>query len=369
MKSGQRKKLGHPLHQRGFEIENIRLVRIINGSLYYDWPWPEEPEKPENDGLRSVSRPYYVDNQYPFLRLIAGVLSKVSDIPDSVFFTTTFDYPFLPSYFPVPALSHGPTFTSSDIPFPWTVVVEEEINFHQKNIAKGKLEEYDSYYYKTFDPDNEEVWNSRLDKAAFYGSLWFSKVGVGRQVVMDLARIYPHLIEANFTINIGATKYHPYAKEGESGGIPGLISSIESSKLKENVPLDEYMRKFKYLIVLAGNSISGRLCTFLAHSGAVVLLQETDMRYHIWPNGQRLRPWVHYVPISFTAADLPEKIQWLQTHDALARDIARNGRNFGRGYLRLEDYYCYTGQLLSVLSKVAKKSALKPFNLSDPILL
>jgi len=102
-------------------------------------------------------------------------------------------------------------------------------------------------------------------------------------------------------------------------------------------------------------------------SGAVILLQETDMIYHF---SSRLKPWIHYVPISMTAADLPEKIRWLQNNDDKARQLARNARNFGLSYLRLEDYYCYTAYLLKKLGQVVDKSALKPSHqLSKKIIL
>ena len=132
------------------------------------------------------------------------------------------------------------------------------------------------------------------------------------------------------------------------------------------ISLNQYMRKFKYLVVLAGNSISGRLCTFLAHSGAVILLQMTDMNYHFT---LRIKPYVHYVPLTFTGADLLEKIQWLRDNDDKARQIARNGRNFGLSFLRLEDYYCYTSYVLHQFGQVTDKSALIPFQQTEKIVL
>ena len=61
-----------------------------------------------------------------------------------------------------------------------------------------------------------------------------------------------------------------------------------------------------------------------------------------------------------TGADLPEKVNWLQNNDDKARQLARNARNFGLSYLRLEDYYCYSAYLLHHFGKVVDKSALLP---------
>lgn len=41
---------------------------------------------------------------------------------------------------------------------------------------------------------------------------------------------------------------------------------------------------------------------------------------------------------------------------------AMNGWAFGKSYLRLEDYYCFTATVMDEISKVQKKDALRPFN-------
>ena len=69
----------------------------------------------------------------------------------------------------------------------------------------------------------------------------------------------------------------------------------------------------------------------------------------------RLVPWVHYVPLSFSAADLIEKIEWLRQNDEMAKQLAVNARNFGKSYLRLEDYMCYIGTALTVVGAVEKQ--------------
>jgi hypothetical protein len=113
--------------------------------------------------------------------------------------------------------------------------------------------------------------------------------------------------------------------------------------------------EFKYVVVLLGNearSTSGRLAHLIAHSGSVVLLQDSAFRYHF---SSRLKPWVHYVPLNYAASDLAEKVAWLQSHDDLARKIVENARNFGNSYLRVEDYYCYGATALKTVSELTGK--------------
>jgi hypothetical protein len=59
----------------------------------------------------------------------------------------------------------------------------------------------------------------------------------------------------------------------------------------KGVPINKYMLSYHYLVVIGGVGSADRLNTFLAHSGAVILLQETDFLYHY---SAFLRPWVHY---------------------------------------------------------------------------
>ena len=104
----------------------------------------------------------------------------------------------------------------------------------------------------------------------------------------------------------------------------------------------------------------GRLASFLAHSGAVVLLQESEFSYHF---SARLKPWVHYVPLSYSAADLIDKLLWLRAHDDLAQRIARNARAFGDSYLRLEYQLCYAATVIQTVGKILNGSdAIVPFD-------
>ena len=57
----------------------------------------------------------------------------------------------------------------------------------------------------------------------------------------------------------------------------------------------------------------------IAYSGAVVLLQKSEFRYHF---SGRLRPWVHFVPLSYSMAELTSVVEFLQANDALAKQLA-----------------------------------------------
>jgi hypothetical protein len=103
------------------------------------------------------------------------------------------------------------------------------------------------------------------------------------------------------------------------------------------------------VVIGYSNSLTGKLANLLAHSGSVVLMPDTPYRYHF---SARLVPWVHYIPLSYSSADLIEKLEWLRAHDDVARQIAKNAANFGRSYLRIEDYVCYALAALQTIGEL-----------------
>ena len=146
---------------------------------------------------------------------------------------------------------------------------------------------------------------------------------------------------------------HPYPDS--AGWCADLLQYYSHKKTKYNPG------HYKYIVVpRAEVSTSGRLAHLLAHSGAVILLANSPYYYHF---SARLRPWVHYVPVSNNLADLADRVRWLQAHDDLARRIASNGQAFADSYLRKEDYLCYAAAALRAAADVFKgTTALKPFN-------
>jgi len=133
----------------------------------------------------------------------------------------------------------------------------------------------------------------------------------------------------------------------------GYLEPLLQYRISENIYI---VGQYKYLVVLSGVSASAdRLAGYLAYSGSVVLLQESDYSYHF---SERLKPWVHYVPILYSGADVAEKVRWLQEHDDLAERIAQNALIFAKSYLRLEDYLCYVATALDAVAQVRQAAAL-----------
>ncbi|KAJ3126877.1 capsule-associated protein CAP1 [Physocladia obscura] len=99
--------------------------------------------------------------------------------------------------------------------------------------------------------------------------------------------------------------------------------------------------QFKYLLVVDGNSWSGRIQSYLA-SNSLVIWNGLFTDWYL----NALVPWVHYVPVALDFSDLEDRLEWLKDHDDQARTIAENARRFMEVVGSLAQIQCYTGLLL-----------------------
>lgn len=315
----------------------VKLYRIINNELYYDWPWGQ-----------------YQSDEPPISMIepIWAVLKRISDIGDSVFLMGE-EISFLPFNIPMPAFSNSPKEASSELPWVW------------EKAFKYEKEKFKNYQNTT------NAWSSRIPKAVFYGSL--TRI---RQIFFDVASLRPDLFDAKWVGGIYTVPWNPDSEESrfesndsrfnndtlkQESAKMGYLQNLLKNHLSQGVSYDASTYKFTIVLTGAGGSATAdRLSSLLAHSGSVVLLQEHEFSYTF---SKFLIPWVHFVPISYSAADIIEKIEYLLEHDHIAEKIAINSRNFGVSHLRYEDYLCYIAAALNTVSNVTSVTdAIIPYN-------
>lgn len=87
---------------------------------------------------------------------------------------------------------------------------------------------------------------------------------------------------------------------------------------------------YKYVIVADGNAAPSSRLALQLFGNSLVFLQETP-----WFEGfyRGLRPFVHYVPVSLSFIDLPEKVTWAQAHQEQVKQMIENARNFAESFL------------------------------------
>jgi len=307
---------------------SFRLFRVIKGDLHYDWPWGID----RIIKLRSLSWLH---------RPLIYVLNVVNDMGDSVFGLGG-EFPFIPMFLNFPLFAQaGSKPDTNTLLWPWEQEFKAEFELFMK-IRDTKNNYTDDVRRTVY---NGLSWAEKRPKAAYFGSR-----NRYRAFLEILSAENPDLVESNYYYN---------------------LSNVDekASRKPRSVNVKYHPGHYKYVVVPPGISVrstSARLLHLLAHCECVILYMETHLQYHITP---RLRPWVHYVPLSSSGADLIVKLKWLMTNDNLAQRIAQNGYNFGKSYLRLEDYICYAATALQTVALLQKGSSAlipwTPVNISD----
>eukprot|EP01032_Pedospumella_encystans_P008582 gene8582-10168_t len=275
------------------------LLRVINNEMHYDWPWGIERFKSQEPRYSNMLTDHYM--------LMEIVLRIVSDIGDSVFFFGG-ERAFLRWNIPFPVFSFAPALSYADYPFPWVESYDLEMSM------ATEAEEHNNNFTDAFYQREHRAWQHRIPKAAF-----FSSFTPYRQLVYDSAALRPDLLDVSFIQNDPIEAWNPLSDEpsrpqANPNNPPSPKDTPERNHSGFVQPIMQFddgrhytPQHYKYVVVPTGSedkSTSGRLAGMLAHSGAVVLLQASTFSYHF---SARLVPWVHYVPLSHSMADLIDK--------------------------------------------------------------
>jgi hypothetical protein len=264
------------------------------------------------------------------------------------------------------------------MPWPWSQSFINELKLYETSNNNNNNNNNSNSIYEQYHSNNESEWSNRISKASFYGSITKASNYISpRHIFFDIASKRPDLIDAKWLGDIHSTSWNPLStdtgnfmssneieEEKEIQKIKlidknykpqiGNINNILKSHINSKINFMEM--KYKYLIVLTGLgglASADRLANLIAHSGSVILLQESEFSYHF---SSRLKPWVHFVPLTITTADVIDKIIWLKNNEKAAYRIANNAKAFGQSYLRLEDYFCYTLTALETVSNITKNT-------------
>ena len=177
-------------------------------------------------------------------------------------------------------------------------------------------------------------WNEKKSKAVFRGSTTGgiytldNYKSLPRSMIVDFCQNNTNICDAKFTKIVQATKT-------ASAGILHDFGLGEA--------LDLYQEAhYKYIILPDGNGAPASRSAKYFFTKSVILKHETEYQEFFYGN---LRPFVHYVPLSSTLADLEQKLDWLTNNDAAAERIAENAFQYAMKYF--DDYHisCYMADL------------------------
>ncbi|KIM51684.1 glycosyltransferase family 90 protein [Scleroderma citrinum Foug A] len=105
--------------------------------------------------------------------------------------------------------------------------------------------------------------------------------------------------------------------------------------------------RYKFILDVDGNGWSGRFQRLITSNALV-------FKATIYPEwySSRIAPWVHYVPIQISYADLYDALAFFRTHDDLAESIATQGKEWSQNFWRKEDMAAYLYRLLLEFARV-----------------
>ena len=98
--------------------------------------------------------------------------------------------------------------------------------------------------------------------------------------------------------------------------------------LKPQIPEVDWLND-KFAIDIDGWTNSWSNFLVRMHLGCCVLKVDSQLGYRQWYY-DRIKPWEHFVPVKSDMSDLAEKVDWVRSHDAKAKQIAENGQAFAR---------------------------------------
>ena len=163
----------------------IVLHRIINGRLYYDWPWGIERFKKTEHVKDKLKLQHVLDDSIggdheKRLALINTTLTRIHDLGDSFFFTGG-ELASIPMTFPVPMLSFSASLQKIDIAFPWHESISSEWDLYKTALHGMKTDKAsfsDDILYSTGEKtllNRPEPWSKREPRAAFFATLLRSR--------------------------------------------------------------------------------------------------------------------------------------------------------------------------------------------------
>ncbi|BGP16485.1 hypothetical protein JCM10213_001178 [Rhodosporidiobolus nylandii] len=247
------------------------------------------------------------------------------------------------------------------------------------DILLTPLEQY--WDHEPWDPTWED---KKYDKAVWRGSttgvwfdrgtwwrssqrvrLWFmGKDETGHRRVrfsgegLETPRGVESLVEKNVSTLSLMNRYVDFAFTGREGQCSEEDGSCEAVR-----ELFDFQRAFgwneaneyKYMLDLDGNAWSGRFHRLLSTNSVVLKSTIFPEWYAGW-----IQPWVHYVPLKIDYTDLFDIMAFFagdldgrNGHDALAKQIADNGKDYATRFWRYADMEAYFFRLALEWARVS----------------
>jgi hypothetical protein len=177
-------------------------------------------------------------------------------------------------------------------------------------------------------------WNKKIRKAMWRGTSTFNagrrnfEVSHRRQLAL-LAKNRSDIIDANFT--------NVYGEFREQATADGICCA-------QHISQNDF-QSYVAILDLDGNAWSSRFSVLMQMSSVIIKQQSPDDAVDFFQD--KLKPWVHFVPMKADLSDLEEKVQWVLDHEQEARQIVRNANIFALTELNYDALYRYWVNVLN----------------------
>jgi hypothetical protein len=151
-------------------------------------------------------------------------------------------------------------------------------------------------------------------------------------------------------LDAGVTSWNLSDKVNNDGLVTFTRPQQMPFRLAKRVPMDDSVRKYKYILNVDGHARPNRT-GFLLLQGSLMLVVET--RFVVgsvtWIDDV-LKPRVHYIPVAGDLSNLEERIRWCIDHDAECKKIVVNARAFAKKYFSRETIAEYVAYALNAIA-------------------
>lgn len=190
---------------------------------------------------------------------------------------------------------------------------------------------------KTVNAHKNIAWEDKIEKLFWRGTPWDGKhfgmynfdnwTSFPRGRLVYESKLHPDLIDAAFS------QYPDQCLSVSLDLCKQVLGEISFVSWADTL-------RYKYQIAIDGVTCSFPATQWKLLSGSVTFKQTSpDIMYFY----DELIAWKHFIPVKQDLSDLIQKIRWAKTHDAQAKEIGQNGRNFALTHLMPEHIleYCY----------------------------
>jgi hypothetical protein len=113
------------------------------------------------------------------------------------------------------------------------------------------------------------------------------------------------------------------------------LAEVYEPMLKEEIPWRD-MLKYRYIVSVEGNDVASNLKWALASKSVVLMPTPSRESFAL---ESKLKPWVHYVPLSYDTSDLIEKLSYCEMNSRVCEQISIRATGWVRSLVDMDQVY------------------------------